>query len=331
MPKIQSDSQFHLLANSEKIETFTLSAKACSILLDTKGAIHNLDNALSLAQKDSGRYIEVCNLKQMVLFLSPGQYEHAASIYNKLINTYGDHYIEMAGVYLTAMDYYSGEKSLTLLNKSLSIFSKDAGSSIYLAKALHNIGFELTRIGKYEEALEKYCKSLETFKMLSYHHQSYPLINKAVILMIQHEWNSAITLLKEALFWTKSQYPTLVIKGNMAICLYYLSDNTWRNYYDELMDYLEQGLDVDNNIYKKLLLNFAIIMLRENNHSKCADLLKKCKPHVFNERKQGTYRYISLCNKLFLENTELPVLDNDKKAYYKEIEFEPWLITFSHD
>ena len=61
-------------------------------------------------------------------------------------------------------------------------------------------------------------------------------------------------------------------------------------------------------------------------------ILKLCEPHLKNEWAHGKYRFLKLKQQLSKEEEDLPKPTNScHRQYYCELDFEPWLVTFTHD
>ena len=88
---------------------------------------------------------------------------------------------------------------------------------------------------------------------------------------------------------------------------------------------------VDDKIYKKICVNLALICQKNSEPFKGIEILELCKIHMQNEWENGKYRY----NKLYSELTCNSFIPNSgtlqNRKYYCDIEFEPWLVNFSHD
>ena len=87
-----------------------------------------------------------------------------------------------------------------------------------------------------------------------------------------------------------------------------------------------------NKIYKKIGINTAILAFHTGNRIDAQAILKLCEPHLENEWAHGKYRFLKLKQQLSKEEEDLPKPTNScHMQYYCELDFEPWLVTFTHD
>jgi len=81
----------------------------------------------------------------------------------------------------------------------------------------------------------------------------------------------------------------------------------------------------------RYIKRFALICQKNSEPFKGIEILELCKIHMQNEWENGKYRY----NKLYSELTCNSFIPNSgtlqNRKYYCDIEFEPWLVNFSHD
>lgn len=229
------------------------------------------------------------------------------------------------------MDYYEGNESQVLLNKGISL-AKRFSDKLTEGKILNNIGFEYLRCANYEEADKSFKKSILTLEGIQPHEQVYPYSNLAVLHMISKNWEEALNDIAEALFWNKSSYASLVLKTNRMLC-YYFSDNPlWNNIYIELFDYINSNHYIDDKIYKKICINLALVALKNKQSDEAAQLLDYCLPHLKAEWPHARYRFLKMKQDLTGELQSLTLPPNPcYNDYYCKIEFEPWLVNFSHD
>ena len=76
-------------------------------------------------------------------------------------------------------------------------------------------------------------------------------------------------------------------------------------------------------------------VLASKDHSRifeAKELLDQCYSHLANEWPHGKYRFFKLYEKVTgIKNVLTPPADSNQFQYYCGIEFEPWLLNFSHD
>lgn len=320
----------NVLSKEQTIILYIFHARSYGCILDTKNALEMISKAESLSNIDERLNIMVLRAKQSILFLSPNGFHKAKALFDEL-SIKDTHAREMALIYQCAMDYYEGEQAKELLNKGLEL-AKEFSDEITQAKILNNIGFEHLRCGEYNQAESFITKSIKILEKMQPHEQSYPYSNLAILYMISHDWEKALGAIIEALFWNKSDYVSLVLKTNRMLC-YYFSDNPeWEKIYNKLYKYIEGNHGIDDKIYKKIGINLALVACKTGNNIDAKNILKICEPHLENEWPHGKYRFLKLKQQLSENTEELTIPSNvGCTQYYCELEFEPWLVTFTHD
>lgn len=330
LTNIQSRKLMTNFSLEQYVKLYIFQARTRSCILDSKRAIEAINYAENLNIQENKFRIMILGAKQSILFLAPNGFQKAKSIFDDLAKE--DLKIhEMALIYQSAMDYYEGEESQKYLNKGLDLARKFS-DYITEGKILNNMGFEFLRCGDYEQAKSFYEKSISLLKENQPHEQVYPYSNLAVLHMISGDWEQALNDIVEALFWNKSDYASLVLKTNRMLCYYFLGNPQWEKIYQMLLDYINSTHDVDDKIYKKICINMALIALKNGQISTGSDILEYCRPHLRMEQPHGKYRFLKIYHKLtgLKEEVSLPP-DARYIQYYCKIEFEPWLLNFSHD
>lgn len=321
----------HSSFSQEQVITFYIfHARSYCCILDIKNALHMISEAEKLSITDERLNIKVLGTKQSILFLSPNGFNKAKELFDELTKK-DIHSREMSLIYQSAMDYYEGEQAKKLLYKGLAL-AKEFSDEMTEAKILNNIGFEHLRCGEYDQAEHCINQSIRILENKQPHEQSYPYSNLAILYMITYKWEQALGAIIEALFWNKSDYVSLVLKTNRMLCYYYLNNPEWENVYNELYKYIQENRNIDDKIYKKIGINIAILALKTGNHIDLKNILKLCEPHLKNEWPYGKFRFLKLKQQLSENTDELPnPSDSCFMQYYCGLEFEPWLVTFTHD
>lgn len=317
-------------SSNQLIQLYTIQARARSCLLKSDQALEAIYQAESLDIRDPTLHIILMGAKQSILFLAPGHYQEAKSLFNSLVAQEVNNQ-EMATIFQSAMDYYEGDVSLEYLGKGLSL-ANEFSDFITKGKIKNNMGFEYLRCGNYECAQQCFDESIMILKEHQPHELVYPYSNLAVLQMISGEWESALENIIEALFWNKSEYASLVLKTNRMLCYFFLGNYQWEKLFQELYDYIVSGHHVDDKIYKKIGINMAILAFKSKRPDQALALLNHCRPHMESEMPHGWYRFLKLEQELKGEILPLPMPQEQRfLPYYCKIEFEPWLVNFSHD
>lgn len=314
----------------QKVKLYIFQARAKSCILDSTGALEAINNAENMNVQENNLRIMILGAKQSILFLAPGGFQKAKLIFDTLAGE--DLKIhEMALIYQSAMDYYDGKVSQNYLNMGLNIARKFS-DNITEGKILNNMGFEFLRCDDYKKAKFFYEKSISLLKESQPHEQAYPYSNLAVLNMISGDWEEALNNIVEALFWNKSDYASLVLKTNRMLCYYFLENQQWEKIYLLLSDYISSMPNVDDKIYKKMCINIALIALKNGRITEGKNILDCCLPHLDMEKSHGKYRFWKIYHKLTGSSAKtIPLPDPCYTQYYCKIEFEPWLLNFSHD
>lgn len=312
------------------IQLYTIQARTRSCLLDSTHALEAIQKAENLKIQDKSLHVILMGTKQSILFLSPGRYDEAKALFDSLIAEQTESQ-EMAMIYQSAMDYYEGDTSLEYLEKGLALANRYS-DFITKGKITNNIGFENLRCGNYEQAQQCFEESISILKEHQPHELVYPYSNLAVLQMISGEWDLALENIVEALFWNKSGYASLVLKTNRMLCYFFLGNPQWEKIFYELYDYLISGYCVDDKIYKKIGINMALLALKNGNSDQTFAILNYCRPHMEKEMDHARYRFLKLEQEITGDDLPLPQPPESRLfQYYCGIEFEPWLVNFSHD
>ncbi len=327
---IQSNNLKDCFSLEQVIMLYIFEARAYYCILETDYALKAISKAETLCVKDESQNVIVLGIKQNILFLSPNGFNRAKKLFDELTKK-KNHIREMALIYQSAMDYYEGDEAQKLLNKGLSI-AREFSDEITEAKILNNMGFECLRCSNYDEAQRLFEKCISILKNVQPHEQAYAYSNLSVLYMISKEWELALSCIIEALFWNKSEYVSLVLKTNRMLCYYFLDNQEWERIYKELKSYIEIKRNIDDKIYKKICTNLAIIASKNGYIFDLKYLLGICKPHLENECQYGKYRFTKLEQQLTGSEAGLQKPSDPRyNQYYCELEFEPWLVNFTHD
>ena len=321
------------LSTEQRINAYIYLARAKSCILDPTGAMDAINEAEKIRTNDHGLRTRLLGAKQSILFMSPDGFSEAKKIFDELVQDTDSPVDtpEMAVIYQSAMDYYEGAKSQQLLGYGLKLADKYS-APITKAKILNNIGFEHLRCNELACAERAFTESIGILCDAQPHEQVYPLSNLAVLSMINGDWEKALDRIAEALFWNKSEYASLVLKTNRMLCYYFTDKQQWKELYDELYNYISDGHTVDDKIYKKIGINLALILWKRGEYKAGAEILERCASHLSLEWEQGKYRFSRLYGYLTGSYHDSPIPEDTKTLqYYCGIEFEPWLINFSHD
>lgn len=310
-----------------RIDYFIINTKVNIMLFEYDQAIQQLDTVLKNEQILELDRITLLYFKFSILCMMPSGFNRAFQLFKNTVENYKAQ-SAMIKVYKSAMDYYKGDKSFELLETGLRI-AKSTSELEEVAMLMHNIGFEYFRCGHYSKSKEYTEKGLNALKQYKQHETSYCLNNLAVIYMIDGEWMKALNLLNKSLFYNKSQYGAIAMKGNMMVCHYELgNDKLCNELMTELLNFLEENNNIDDKLYKKIYTNLAIILFKNHEVEKAKGYFNTALKYTKKKSKDSSARinkYLSLIN-----NTSYKLKTNKYRDYYYDLPYEPWLLTFGH-
>ena len=313
-----------------QVEFYLLLAKAYTCKLEIEKALDIINYASDLNSVTLEDELKIRGKKQSILFVSPKGFMSAKKEFDNLTKKYHNIELpEMIQIYASAMDYYEGSVAIEYLEKgySIAILNNDKLSE---GKLLNNIAFEKLRLSEYDVAEKKYTECIELIKNIQPHEQSYPLNNLAVIHMIREDWENALDYIIEAIFWNRSYYVMNVLQVNRMLCYYHTENQKWKEVFKQLKEFVNSKKAIDDKIYKKILINLAYISLLERKYDEAISFLDMYKPYSQMEWQQGLYRYKYLEAQAKGIEINLPSIDK-YQDYYCKINFEPWLVNFTHD
>ena len=147
--------------------------------------------------------------------------------------------------------------------------------------------------------------------------------------MFKGEYSEALSYLLDAKYLNQSIYAGLAINVHMMICYRKLGkEQSCRKIMTKLSDYLKCQIIHDYNIIRKLAINLCITHHFYNEIYEAKEYLRMAYPYIRNTISE--YRGKKLYNELFGTNNSC---ENalQSNPYYTRLDFEPWVITLSHD
>lgn len=332
------NSKLILLSNKpgqeERLENlfhyFLLFGKVENILLHKSNAIYYYGEAIKYASNREEEIL-VLHLKHLALLETPSGKEEARDIFNSIVLNLTEDEKKMLPVcYLlrNCNQFYTGEKADEFFNLALKI-AVNYGTKIDEAYVHNNYALELFRTYYLDKAYSHFKDAYEILSEIKFHESTYPLNNMAVYEIFNKNYNKAIDYLNEAKYTNHSIYAGLAIKVHLMTCYRLTGEEEYcRKYMYELETYLNNEDISDLNIIRKLSINLCISYLYYGEKELAKKYLNRCLDHV-----KGTiseYRGYTLYNQLVRD-----VLDSSSalksNPYYTILDFEPWVITLSHD
>lgn len=309
---------------------YYLFGKIENILLNKKNAIEKYNEALKYVSNREEE-IQILNLKHLALLETPDGKEKAKKIFNDIALNLTDEEKKMMPVcnlLRNCNQFYTGAKAEEFFSLARNIANAQ-GALIDVAYVDNNYGLELFRTGKKGEAFQQFLLSYKSLCNLKYHEAAYPLNNMAVCEMFNKKYTDALEYLLEAKYVNQSLYADLAIKIHMMTCYRELNDEkNCRRYLQKLEDYLFHRKIYDYNIIRKLSINLCIT----HRYYKENLLAKNCLSKGLNYFKGTISEYRGYTLDKQINNTHHIMTDALKNNdYYTTQDFEPWIITLSHD
>lgn len=329
--------KFENVGDIFKINLYILRGKLKFILL-INSSIDDFEKAKEISRKshNTEKLIETINL----LFMA---YSENRETLQKARNEYlyglklNHECIQYAKLCRNALNVFEYNKALPIMIKGKKIARKFSDQFEEM-KCSHNIAFfktvNLTDISDICEIKNEF-KNITTFFQANGlpHESAYALNDYAVILMIQGDYEKAENLLRKAKVLACSTYSKYTINCNLLISCLFPEQYTFEEAKTEIIKYYNSLKDndiVDDRILRKNLINFAIIMQRYNNYEMIKFFLDECRTHLGHS--PSIARFNKICNEQQLNICTTPYdLPKTSKLYYKELSFEPWLLSFGHD
>ena len=293
-------------------------------------AIKAYDTALKYVQNRETQ-IRILNLKHLALLETPTGKEKAKEIFDSIALNLTDTEKNMLSVcYLlrNCNQFYTGTEARKFFELALDI-SKKQDSLVDEAYVHNNYGLELFRTRHLNDAYEKFKISYNILSDTKFHESSYPLNNMAVCEMFKGNYTQAVEYLTEGNYVNQSIYAGLAIKVHLMTCYRMLrNEEQCRKYMYQLENYLNTQNISDLNIIRKLSINLCISYLEYKENERARECLKKCLPYIAGTISE--YRGAILNNQLNDTQTDYSKA-MQSNLYYTRLDFEPWVITLSHD
>lgn len=316
--------------NSVLCHYYVLLGKIENILMCKEEAIKAYDTALKYVQNRETQ-IRILNLKHLALLETPTGKEKAKEIFDSIALNLTDTEKNMLSVcYLlrNCNQFYTGTEAREFFELALDISIKQ-DSLVDEAYVHNNYGLELFRTRHLNDAYEKFKISYHILSDTKFHESSYPLNNMAVCEMFKGNYTQAVEYLTEGNYVNQSIYAGLAIKVHLMTCYRMLrNEEQCRKYMYQLENYLNTQNISDLNIIRKLSINLCISYLEYKENERARECLKKCLPYIAGTISE--YRGAILNNQLSDTQTDYSKA-MQSNLYYTRLDFEPWVITLSHD
>jgi len=307
-------------------------SKTLNLLLKKNRAAQEAQMAVSQAKTAEER-IRALNMQQQILVDTTGGKAEAKQIFLSLTKQLKK--TSEVGPYVlpalkTVVDFYHGTDSFKCLRKAKELATAD-DNQLELAFILTNEGFERFRQGQGKEAEQCFVDALKLLENTRLHEISYPLCNLANCYMAQGMYERAVSVLLRAALWNQSSYVFVTIQTLLMVCYAFLKqDEKSRQTANDLVTYIESYKITDTTMLRKIYLNMALTY----RHLKEMELEETYarKAYPISQHTSSWYRAYEVAQP-FMQNLSSPIqyCPRGEEWYWTNGDYEPWLVTFSHD
>lgn len=315
-----------------------LIVKVYNINIEKAKAIMILDDML-IRFRTNYEQMMMLDMKQRILSNIEGKRINAKKIFDdlsiKLSNP--NNHAEYYDFLLSSMEYYRGKVVQDNFDILENIYTRNE-NQLMLAELDVNRGFDFFWQGEITKAKNCFKSSIEVFERIRIHEISYALNNYANCLMMEGDFEGAISCIRRALMFNKSDYTEKTLKTHLMVC-YALTNNT--NYirlFAELEKFIinNKHSKLDISLYLKITYalgfvqefsnDFSNPVLNGNNKDYVSEALK-----IADSYDSETLPYVWF--KDWRKDIEQDIkhrISDDYQDFYN-YRFEPWLLTITHD
>lgn len=330
-----SESLMQIVEGRQNLDNWAFHfyySKTLNVLLKKEQAVQEARRAVSRAKTAEER-IRALNMQQQILVDTTGGKTEAKQIFLSLTKQLKKtHEVDpyVLPTLKTVVDFYHGADSFACLRKAKELATAD-DNQLELAFILTNEGFEHFRQGQEREAEQCFIDAVGLLENMRIHEISYPLCNLANCYMSQGMYERAVSVLLRAALWNQSSYVFVTIKTLLMVCYAFLKqDEKSRQIANDLVTYIESYNISDTTMLRKIYLNMALIY----RHLKEVELEETYarKAYPISHRTSSWYRAYEVAQP-FMQNLFSPIqhCPQGEEWYWTNGDYEPWLVTFSHD
>jgi len=258
--------------------------------------------------------------KSLTQFIRKAYYDHNNADFYKPCN---------AKILKCCYNFYFNQDALTLMEMA-EMIADNLQMITEKAFILNNKGFEYIRQNNNEKGMNCFKKAYEILIKTKPHEAAYALNNIGICQMFNRNYNGAILSFKEALLYQKSYYLQLTAHTMLMQCYSLTNSNKREVLEKELKVWIDEHPNGDPAIIRKICMNLSIYSKQNQIPLEAKYYLNKIIDNVATTSSE--YRALKLKNELNGLNVEIDkkYIFRDSK-YFKELLFEPWFITLSHD
>lgn len=307
-------------------------SKVLNLQLKKDQAVLEAKSATECAQTTE-EYIRALNMQQQILVDTSDGKAQAKHIFLKLVkrlkNSPEDSHLILPTL-KTAIDFYHGNLSFAYMSQAKEI-AKAEDNQLEMAFILTNEGFEHFRQGHVKKAEELFIESSKILADIRIHEISYPLNNLANCYMSCDMYESAVSALLRATLWNQSGYTFVTIQTLLMVCYSFLGKNEKsKQIANNLVSYIDTYEITDTTMLRKIYLNMALTYRRLEEIELEEEYAVKA--YLVSQHTSSWYRAFQIALP-FMQNISDPMkhCPQGEEWYWTNGDYEPWLVTFSHD
>lgn len=321
-----NDSQLDL---NYAYDFYYLLGKIKNMLMHKTEAVKVFQKAIEYSQNDREKLVMALNMKHLALLEIEGERMQAENIFNSISLNLSDTDFNspaIGNLLRNCANFYHGDKALNFLNIAEQIAIQH-NNIVDIAFVKNSKGFEHFRQNNLAHARENFKLATLNLNEIKMHETAYSLNNEAICLMINKEYENANELFNRALFVNRSKYASVAIKTNLMMCEL-LNNNLKKSKFlaEELSEIIKKDNYKDSTILRKVYINLSFLYKEINELSLAKEYIIKAID--FSENTSSAYRVNKLLKEL---NINKNIDFKEGIIYFKDLDFEPWLLTFSHD
>ncbi len=299
----------------------------------------NFKKAIELSSENSDEQLYAKYMLHIILTQIPGRWKDAETIYKSLVRfikkAYSDHDDTKfyqpcnAKILKCCYNFFFNQEALELMEIAETI-AEHSQMVIEKAFIINNKGFEYIRQNDNQKGMDSFKKAYDILIKTKQHEAAYTLNNIGICQMFNGDYSGAILSFKEALLYQKSYYLQLTANTMLMQCYSLTNNDKHKMLANELDKWVVEHANEDPAIIRKICMNLSIYSKRNQMTTNAKFYLEK----IINNIAATSSEYRALKLKKVLYNMDIDVnkkyIFKDSK-YFKELSFEPWFITLSHD
>ncbi|MCM1236412.1 MAG: tetratricopeptide repeat protein [Ruminococcus flavefaciens] len=324
------------------IEDYTYNIYAGKIL-NMNGkyelAAENFKKAVELSEENTDNQMYAKYMLHIILTQIPDRWNDAANIYKSLAQFIRKAYSAHndldfykpcnAKILKCCYNFYFNQDSLEFMDMA-EMIADNFQMITEKAFILNNKGFEYIRQNDNQKGMDCFKESYDILIKTKQHEAAYALNNIGICQMFDGNYNSAILSFKEALLYQKSYYLQLTTHTMLMQCYSLTNSDKQEDLEKKLKKWVDEHPNDDPAIIRKICMNLSIYLKRNQMLIEAKYYLDKIIDNV--AATSSEYRALKLRKELYDVEVEIDkqYVFRDSK-YFKELLFDPWFITLSHD